>query len=542
MAHANITTTLGTDAILLATIDMPARSMNVFSTELMDSLERLLDEVASRRDIRGVVITSGKQAFLAGADLEMVKGYTERAQNASDDELHATCGRLGRLFRRLETSDTPFVAAIDGLALGGGLELALACRDRIATSGAGTQLGLPEVKLGLLPGAGGTQRLPRLIGTAAALQLLLTGEPVSAQRALELGMIGALVPLDALLSTARERALELAPQRLPAPWDRIDWKAPENPFAFGAADDIKRIAQHVGLDAEEFTHYPAQRAIIDCVTGGWEKPMEAACRWEMDCFVRLIRDPVAGNMLRTLFLDRQRAAKLLPRGKGSTPLQIAIEGVGEPIARALLSSRHIAFVERERLPKGELLVVTSPAARAADGFTEIAWLREAPYSLAAFHLKAGVWVSDVTSHGRVVEVCTQDDDPQTAQTVLELARALRATPLITRGESLLQQLEMAHAASRPLPEAENRLLAVALAAARAWAAGSVPDTGLADTAAVIAGFHPAYTGGPFTYLRQNVTSDLRHRADRARAQFGDLFAVPRGFDKLSAGAAPEVGD
>jgi 3-hydroxyacyl-CoA dehydrogenase/enoyl-CoA hydratase/3-hydroxybutyryl-CoA epimerase len=126
----------------------------------------------------------------------------------------------------------------------------------------------------------------------------------------------------------------------------------------------------------------------------------------------------------------------------------------------------------------------------------------------------------------------QDDDPQGVQIALELARTLRATPLITRGESLLQQLETARSASLRLPNLEDRLLAIALAAARAWAAGSVTDTALADTAAVIAGFHPAYTGGPFTYLRQSAASNLRHRADRAYAEFGELFATPSDFDEL----------
>jgi 3-hydroxyacyl-CoA dehydrogenase/enoyl-CoA hydratase/3-hydroxybutyryl-CoA epimerase len=246
----------------------------------------------------------------------------------------------------------------------------------------------------------------------------------------------------------------------------------------------------------------------------------------------LIRNPVAGNMVRALFLDRQRAAKVLPRVKGTAALQIAIEGFGEPVARALLSSRYIAIVGRERLPQGGLLLVTSPGSPAAPGFAEVAWLREVSCSLATFHLGTGIWVSDLTAHGRVVEICMQDDDPQAAQIALELARTLRATPLITRGESLLQQLETARSASLRLPNLEDRLLAIALAAARGWAAGSVTDTALADTAAVIAGFHPAYTGGPFTYLRQSVASNLHHRADRARAEFGELFATPSGFDEL----------
>ena len=135
--------------------------------------------------------------------------------------------------------------------------------------------------------------------------MLLKGEPVSAQRALELGMIGAIAPTSALLATAQERARALAQQPPCAPWDRSQWRAPENPFDFSAADAPRAIAQHVGLSDEEFTHYPAYRAIMDCVIGGWAKPMEQACRWEMDCFVRLIRDKVAGNIFGQYVLNAE---------------------------------------------------------------------------------------------------------------------------------------------------------------------------------------------------------------------------------------------
>ena len=123
---------MGGDGVLVATIDMPERSMNVFSAGLMDSLEGLLEEVGSRSDIRAVVLRSGKATFLAGADLEMVRRFTESARVDSPADLHKLCGILGRLFRRLETNGKPFVAALHGLALGGGLELALACHGRVA--------------------------------------------------------------------------------------------------------------------------------------------------------------------------------------------------------------------------------------------------------------------------------------------------------------------------------------------------------------------------------------------------------------------------
>jgi len=150
----NIKTVLGEDGVLLATIDMPGRSMNVFSFEMMDSLERLVDYVNSDDRIKAVVINSAKRAFIAGADLVMVRRFTEQAKTESHEVLADTCGRLGRIFRRLERSTKPYVTAVDGLALGGGLELCLACHARIVSDRRGVLLGLPEIKLGLLPGAG----------------------------------------------------------------------------------------------------------------------------------------------------------------------------------------------------------------------------------------------------------------------------------------------------------------------------------------------------------------------------------------------------
>jgi 3-hydroxyacyl-CoA dehydrogenase/enoyl-CoA hydratase/3-hydroxybutyryl-CoA epimerase len=537
MSAPNFTTTLGSEGILLATINMPGRSMNVFSTDLMDSLEELLDQVASRADVRAVVISSGKSTFLAGADLEMVKGYTELADHSSDEQLHQTCGRLGRLFLRLESLGKPFVAAINGLALGGGLELALACHERIATGSAELQLGLPEIKLGLLPGAGGTQRLPRYIGTSEAFVLLLRGDPISAQRALELGLIGAIVAPDELLSRACARACELVQRPALALWNRPGWSLPPNPFNFASRDARTAIARHVGLSDEELAHYPAYQAIVDCVIGGWEKPLEAACEWEMRCFVRLIRDPVAGNMIRTLFLNRQRAAKLLPRSKMRAPLPVAIQGSGGSAARAHLPEPRIAVVDPVQLPRDGLLLTTSPTTEAWRNFAEIAWLRDTPNTLEAFHLNTGIWVSETTMHGRVVEICFREVDAREEKAALELAAALRATPLITPGESLLRNLDAACRATTDRAGPEERLLAVALAAADAWSKGSVPDTGLADTAAVLAGLHPAYTGGPFTYLHKRRAADLRQAVVRANAEYHLSLTIPAGFDDLCLPAA-----
>jgi enoyl-CoA hydratase/carnithine racemase len=305
--NGNIRSHLDEDGVLLATIDMPGRSMNVFSGAMMDSLEALLDRVEATPQIRAVVITSGKEAFVAGADLDMIRMFAEAARDGGDAQLDALFGRLGRLFRRLERSPKPYVAAINGLALGGGLELCMACHARVAADAPAVKLGLPEVKLGLLPGAGGTQRLPRLIGAEQGLRMLLLGEPVDTATARATGLVDQTVAAAELIDAARRLARSIShPQ---APWDRPGARFDSGRYDFSAADVAGHIFADLGIGEYQHRHYPAYAAIVDCVVGGWRLPMTQASDREMSIFVRLMRDPVAGNMVRALFLDRQRAAK-----------------------------------------------------------------------------------------------------------------------------------------------------------------------------------------------------------------------------------------
>lgn len=309
MNELEIQTSLDAQGILLATLDMPGRSMNVFSRPLMDALDHLITQVEQNAEVRAVVLTSGKPSFLVGADLDMIRVFTERAQIDDRPQMKDLCGHLGRVFRRLEQSSKPFVAAINGLALGGGLEVCMACHSRVAANDFAVRLGLPEVKLGLLPGAGGTQRLPRLIGAEKGLELLLGGGSVSSQEALSLGLVDVVVTPEQLLDTAKARAAALAGRRPVAIWDRPGVQFSAKPYRFSDLRIADAICQRLGIDADQRQHYPAIHAIIDCVVGGWDLDMTSACEREMDIFVELIRDPVAGNMVRTLFLNRQKAAK-----------------------------------------------------------------------------------------------------------------------------------------------------------------------------------------------------------------------------------------
>lgn len=525
----NIKSELADDGILIARIDMPGRSMNVFSLDMMDSLERLLQYVDGRTDIRAVVLTSGKQAFLAGADLDMIRMFTERARSDSAAQLHELCGRLGRLFRRLEKSAKPYVAAINGLALGGGLEVSLACHGRVVSDDKGVLLGLPEIKLGLLPGAGGTQRLPRMIGTREALRLLLTGESLTPKQALELGVVDNVVAPGELLNVASAYAKSLV--GAVAPWDEAGAKFDSAPFDFSRDEAHQLVAAALGLSAHQLEKYPAYRAIMNCVIGGWKLPMDDAGEWEMDEFVRLIQDPVAGNMVRTLFLNRQRADKIAPAVLDPRTTRVSLIGDDVLGLRPLLEKGRANIIDASELGERDI-AITMPGA-AADRGIRVAWMASADEPTAE-SAPVTVWMSKPTALGRAVEVNVPGGDAAGRDAGLVIARWLRATPLETCGQRpLLPTLQSVKAtAGRAGLDEDQELLAVALAAAEAWGLGAIIDVDLADVGIVIAGLYPPYAGGPFNYIRQCGLTNLQQRAAKAARADSTLFCVPACLPRL----------
>jgi len=238
---------------------------------------------------------------------------------------------------------------------------------------------------------------------------------------------------------------------------------------------------------------------------------------------------VAGNMIRSLFLDRQRAAKRLP-AVGRKP-RAAILG-----ADALAVAQILHALRIEVVPPGDrdgaITLLTS--AERSPPPDAVAWLKATADSPRAAGVASGVWVSEPTVHGRVVEVSVEERESD-ASLGLEFARWLRATPLVTRGGVLLPRLAAANTGAPA--NSEQRLLAVALEAARVWSAGVSFDTGIADSAAVIAGLHPAYTGGPFEFLRQRGAAAIRSAAAAAHRCSASLFHVPDRLDELIAALA-----
>src|SRR5215475_14970233 len=200
------------DGIALVTWDSPERTMNVIDMTVIEELSAIVEQVKSDAAIKGAVITSGKDTFSAGADLTLLESlgrmFGELAKTKGPEAavvaLFEESRKLSLLYRRLETSGKPWAAAINGTAVGGGFELALACHHRIAAQNPKTRLGLPEVKVGLFPGAGGTTRVARMLLPADALQFLLKGDQLAVERAKAMKLIDAVVPTGDLITAAKD--------------------------------------------------------------------------------------------------------------------------------------------------------------------------------------------------------------------------------------------------------------------------------------------------------------------------------------------------
>ena len=309
------------DGIVLATFDMPGRSMNVLNEGSMGDIAALIEMIKTDDSIKGAVITSGKKAFCAGADLEemgglivTVKAKMKADPEAAKKELFEGASRLNMMFRELETCGKPVAAALNGLALGGGFELVLACTGRFASSdNKSVKVGLPEALIGLLPGGGGTQRLPRLTGLMAASAVLLQGKQLKAADAKGMGIFHDVVPEAELIATAKKWCLDNPKAK--QPWDMDRFK-----FPGGAPYTAQGYQMFAGANAmlrkESYGNYPAMRNILASVYEGSQLPMDAALRVESRYFCELLLDPVSGNMIRSLFISKQALEKGEARPQG----------------------------------------------------------------------------------------------------------------------------------------------------------------------------------------------------------------------------------
>ena len=312
------------EGVVTLTIDIPDRSMNVLTPEFMAELDAAIDRFAADEAVKGVVITSAKTSFIAGADLKELVGVFETGM--SEQEIYAFAGKYSQLYRKLETCGKPVAAAINGTALGGGLELCLACHYRVVLDNPKAVLGLPEVQVGLLPGAGGTQRLPRLIGIREALPLMLEGRHVKPAKAVSLG-IGHELASDIGEMIAKARAWVLEKGDPVQPWDQRKFKVPGGAGGMHPATVQTFMAGNAMVADKTQHNYPAPPAILSCVYEGTFLPIDKGLKIEVQYFTKLLAGPVARNMIRTLFIDKGAADKLARRPEGVPPSKVGKLGV-----------------------------------------------------------------------------------------------------------------------------------------------------------------------------------------------------------------------
>lgn len=277
-------------------IDKPNEKVNTLSLSLVDEVQELLTRIEQEPTLKAVVLISSKpDNFIAGADINDFLTFQTAAEAAA-------MSRRGQEFvSRFEQARVPVVAAIHGSCLGGGLELTLGCHYRIATDDPTTVLGLPEVKLGLLPGAGGTQRLPRLVGIQAALDIILTGKNVYPQKARRIGLVDEVVPKETLLIAARQRALQLAsgwrPKRKVGGQPLLNALLEKNPIGrsilFNRARTLTLKTTH--------GHYPAPLKALEAVQRGLATTLEDGLKIEAALFGELAVSPVARQLMNLFF-------------------------------------------------------------------------------------------------------------------------------------------------------------------------------------------------------------------------------------------------
>jgi 3-hydroxyacyl-CoA dehydrogenase/enoyl-CoA hydratase/3-hydroxybutyryl-CoA epimerase len=348
------------DAAGIATLtwNMPGRSQNVMNGDSLSALYALIAQVTADPAIKGILMTSAKPDFIAGGDLEWL--LAARDAQALFDAIRT----LHRNLRLLENCGKPVAFALPGSALGGGLELTLAGHYRVAADNARARFGLPEVTLGLLPGGGGTQRLPRLIGIQNAMPLLLEGKKLKAAEALKIGLLHAIVPVGEEVAAARAWLLAQT-ATVQQPWDSKGFKTPGGGVNTPAVQQLFMVA-NAKLRERTYGNYPAPANIMSCLFEGLITDLDTGLKTEARYFVNCVLSPEAKNMIRTLFFSLSEANKLAARPKDVAKqdyTQVGILGAG-------MMGAGIAYVTAKAGIRAVLLDTTQEAAERGRNYAQ----------------------------------------------------------------------------------------------------------------------------------------------------------------------------
>ena len=432
------------DGIVTLTLDMPGRSMNVLNEELTAPFGAAIEKIAGDATVKGVILTSGKKEFLAGADIDKVFKITD------PKEAFAMAEQYKAFLRKLELCGRPVVAALNGTALGGGLELALACHYRIAINNPKAKFGLPEVKLGLLPGGGGTQRLPRLIGIQASLPLMLEGKELRADAAKQQGILHELATDTADL-LAKAKAWCLANPKPVQPWDDKKFKWPGGDSRHPGVVQMLAIAPSMA-DAKTWGNYPAATNIMSCVYEGGIVDFDSGCRIESRYFADLVVSQVSKNMIGTLWFQLNAINKGKSRPEGfekSTVKKLGMLGAG-------MMGAGIAYVSAKAGIDVVLLDSTVEAAEKGKAYSanlldkDIKKGRETPQGKTAFldKIKTTADYADLKDCDLIIEAVFEDRAVK-ADVTKKTEAVIAPTATFASNTSTLPITGLAEASLRP---------------------------------------------------------------------------------------------
>ncbi|SFP14770.1 3-hydroxyacyl-CoA dehydrogenase NAD-binding domain-containing protein [Tranquillimonas alkanivorans] len=328
---------VGADGVAIITWDAPGKSMNVLTRESMALVEEYLDRALADDAVKGIVITSGKKDFAGGMDLNVLAKIREESGENPAQGLFDFTMNGHRILRKLERAGMddknkggkPVACAVNGTCAGIGTEIALACHRRFMTDNPKAKIGLPEILVGIFPGAGGTTRYSRMVGAMAASPVLLEGKMMDPKAAKSASLVDEVVAHDELVEKAKEWVLSAKDADIVKPWDQKGWKmpggAPYHPAGFmtfvGASAMVNGKTQGV---------YPAAKALLSAVYEGALVPFETALKIEARYFTKILMDPTSSAMIRSLFLNKQALEKGAnrPEVPDQTVTKVGVLGAG----------------------------------------------------------------------------------------------------------------------------------------------------------------------------------------------------------------------
>ena len=450
--------------------NLPA--MNVLNDASIAAFGAALEAALTDATVRGLVIASAHKEFIAGADLKKILTLNTAP---TADMLALSTGVHG-LLRRLETCGRPVVAALNGTALGGGLEVALACHHRVVLEAPGAVLGLPEVTLGLMPGWGGTQRLPRLLGLSKALPLLLEGTRLSPRQAHELGLADRLVSTPEALMQAAFDFIDAHPAAS-QPYDRPDYSFPEKEKVNPLLAEARRLL------AQSPPVSPAPLAILDCLAESLTQPIDAALHTEARYFAQLATSREAAHTIRTLFFGMNAATKGIGRPE-SVPRQVVNTVFFREETPAILAER---LAKAGIRPEPDADVTLSAVENNVFLFQEK--FKNQPVTL---------YFQPDVEKSTVIEIACDGAADTTIALAVDFVRQLKSIPLLVWGGSFLDRCRRAGEGFT----GREKLKRQAREALRAEADGQVPGRTAANVASVLVLGFPAATGGIFPFAEE----------------------------------------